>query len=328
VRFIMPSDLSDKLRQHRAGLALKEKISLGKRPFHIDLDNGSAAMLGHMGQGGRGLDHGRCPDHEHGSAVLCFAPGGFQGIRGKRFAKKDGVGFEHAAAFAARGHALGDVGRPVFLAALHAENFPQAPVQLNYIPGSGLAVQTVNVLGDDLAQQAQAFELGKGEMAWVGLVGVVVADELAADAPVFGRVLAEDFDRGVDGRVELLPEPALGAEGGDSRFGADAGACQRDAGLMARNQIGNPTDHRVQTTAPCEETLRYDVEAMPLRERAGKQVPGRQPRRAAFWDAQHTDKYVSAERAPAQAGVGIFGRRPKRPEARQCFHRCTCWISR
>ncbi len=78
--------------------------------------------------------------------------------------------------------------------------------------GLGRAIDSTG-LADHVAQ---TLELRKGQVTRVGLVGVVIADEFAADAPILGGVLAEHLDRSVNGWIELLPEAVVGPEGRDA----------------------------------------------------------------------------------------------------------------
>ena len=92
-----------------------------------------------------------------------------------------------------------------------------------------LAVQAVDVLGDDGVEQAGALERGQRLVGAVGLLVLERGEAVAVEVPEALGVAPEDVDVRDLHRVDVLPQPGAGrAEVGDPGGHGDPGAGEGD----------------------------------------------------------------------------------------------------
>ena len=109
-------------------------------------------------------------------------------------------------------------------------------MHLDDVPAAGARVQQVDVLRDHRLDETALLELCEREVRRVRLRVTQHVDALAIEAPDASRVAPERLDRRDLERIDLGPDPGVGAEVRDPRLRRHARAGEHDARLPVADE--------------------------------------------------------------------------------------------
>ena len=184
-----------------------------------------AAVFGHQGQMGGGINEGAGADGQEDIAGLGGADALFEDFYRQRLAEPDDIDARHAAAFGAGWQNCGvfEIATLVVvdMAAFCASVAEGVAVDFEDVSASGAFVQVVDVLGDEVEIAGALFKFGKGEMGWVRRCFEHFPSAPAIPLPDSARVSFESVRICEFRSGEVFPEAVCASESGDSALGGN-----------------------------------------------------------------------------------------------------------